>query len=324
MFGLPNGMITLPGSTLDIGPNQMPLVFVTPPDNGFQFQPPAPDISSVPERQSNQTVTYSYPLYPYADKTHEYIQPGMIVFISKHIDTKYKIYNMVPVFKMNIMQNEAWKEFRASTNPKWATFRRLLTKFGEDVLRSHHFALKNGTASNNPELLEFYNLAKTSDFKYLTPLGILSSWNFAGTVQSKGESTGPAAYMDRHSNTDVVYVASLNTAKRSRTANIWGKARPGDCVKLILMRKNKDSPLLWVPYNCGSRDYPPRAYTHYDDPSGRTVESFVQPIGLVTEATQRDSTANQIDMALGYFNDNVKDAYEGYGSLAELILQIRI
>lgn len=321
IFGIPNGMIVPPGTTLDIGPSRPSMAFVSPPNDSMGFQLP-PMESTTTEFQANQVITHSYPLIPYADKTHEFIQPGMLTFCSKYIDPKYKVFNMVPIFKMNIMQNEAWKDFMNSANPKNIQFRRYLAKFGEKILEEYH--CNHQTAPKNAELEDFYKLAKSSDFKYLTKFGIIQSWNFAGAVISKGESTGPATYLDRHSQTDVVYVAALATGKRARVSNLWCKARPGDRLCVILTRKEKDGPLVWVPYNHGDREYPTRSYSTYYDLSDRICHSFVQNVGLVTEAVERDTTINQTDMALGYFNDNSKDAYEAYGTLSNLVVQIRI
>jgi hypothetical protein len=321
IFGIPNGMIVPPGSTLDIGPSRPNMGYVAPPNDSMGFQLP-PMESTTTEFPANQVITHSYPLIPYADKTHEYIQPQMLTFVSKHLDPKYKVFNMVPIFSLNIMQNMAWKEFMNSAHPKNIQFKAYLAKYGEKILEEYHLNRQN--IQKNAELEAYYTLAKSADFKYLTRFGIIQSWNFAGAVISKGESTGPAAYMDRHSQTDIVYVAALATGKRARVSNIWCKARPGDRLCVILTRKDKDGPLVWIPYNHGDREYPTRSYSTYYDLSGRICESFVRNVGLVTEAVERDTTINQTDMALGYFNDNSKDAYEAYGTLSTLIVQIRI
>lgn len=321
IFGIPNGMIVPPGSNIDIGPNKPNMGFIAPPNDSMGFQlPPLENVTT--EFQANQVITHSYPLIPYADKTHEYIQPGMLTFVSKHIDSKYKVFNMVPIFSMNIMQNMAWKDFMNSAHPKNIQFKTYLAKFGEKILEEYHCNRQN--IPKNAELEDYYNLAKSADFKYLTKFGILQSWNFAGAVITKGESTGPATYLDRHSQTDVVYVAALATGKRARVSNIWCKAKPGDRVSVILTRKDKSSPLVWIPYNYGEREYPTRSYSTYYDLSDRLCYSYIQNVGLVTEAIERDTTVNQTDMALGYFNDTSKDAYEAYGTLSNLIVQIRI
>ena len=324
MLQIPNTMIVPPGSTVNIGGPQTNtlLKFLDIPSNSLSAGvPDIPTETINAEESVNGNINYAYPLYPYADETHKYIQPGMLTFVSRYIDPKYKIYNMVPVFKMNIMQSEAMKEFNASNNPKVQEFKRLLAEYGERVLDEYHAGRYKG---DNADMINFYKLAKSPEFKYVTKFGILNSWNFAGAVLSKGESTGPGVFMDHHSSTDIVFVASLVVGKQARISNIWGKASPGDRLCLILTKKGNNGPFIWVPYNHSGREYPPRNLTKYRDASDRQCDSFVQKVGTVTEANERDTLLSQTEMALGYFNDNVKDAYEANGSLSNLIVQIRI
>lgn len=320
-FGIPYTMVTVPGSTVNIGGPQSAslLKFAQPPNDSMGF-PVIPVETENPEESANGTVTYSYPLYPYADKTHEYIQPGMLTFISKHIDPKYKIFNMVPIFKMNIMQNEAWKEFQSSNDTTVTTFRTMLSEYGERVLDEYR-----GQKLEDDRMSEFFKLAKRPEFKYITKFGILNAWNFAAPVLTKGESTGPGVFMDHHSSTDIVFVASVNAAKQARVSNVWGKAAPGDRLRLFLTKKDgPNSPFIWIPYNLGPRQYAPRKFTKYEDLSGRTCDSHQEKVGTVSLAPERDTMPSQCQMALGYYNDNVKDAYEANGSLTTLIVQIRI
>lgn len=322
-LGIPYTMVTVPGSTVNIGGPQSAslLKFAQPPNDSMGF-PVIPVETENAEESVNGTVAYSYPLYPYADKTHEYIQPGMLTFISKHIDPKYKIFNMVPIFKMNIMQDEAWKEFQSSVNNGNTFATRLnnyLIAYGERVLDEYR------GQEVNAEMLDFVELAKRPEFKYITKFGILNSWNFAAPVLSKGESTGPGVFLDHHSGTDIVYVAGLTAAKQAKVSNIWGKAGPGDRLRLFLTKKNgPNSPFVWIPHNLGPRQYAPRSFTKYTDLSGRTCDAHEEKVGTVSLAPERDTMLSQCQMALGFFNNNVKDAYEANGSLTTLIVQIRI
>jgi hypothetical protein len=198
-----------------------------------------------------------------------------------------------------------------------------MDQFGESLLEHYHIATRDGRAPPNADLKDFYTLAQKPDFRHLTQFGILSNWNFGGTVLSKGESTGPAVYLDHHTSTDTTYVVGLVAGLRSRTSNIWGKVGPGDHVYLILRRENPNGPLQWVPY-CGQREYPPRTYSKYTDAKGRIVDSFIQYVGYVSEAVERDSSPNEIEMAMGLYSTNVKEAYEAHGPLPTVIVQIRI
>lgn len=269
---------------------------------------------------TNETVGYSYVIYPYADKTHQMIQEGMLVFVSRHTDVRYRLYNMAPVFKMNSLQQEAYLEFKNSTAPDAVRFRELLARYGEQVLDDYHHATKNGLDAPE-ELKQFYQLARKPEFTYLTKFGILNNWNFGGCVYSKGESTNGGAYLDHHSMTEITYVVGLACAQRARTSNLWGKLYPGDRVHLILTRNDSDSPFIWIPVI----DYRPsfKSYS-YTDASGRSCKEHVVYVGLVTESVDRAPTQVNIDRAILKDGRNAKNGFDAYATLPFVMLQIRI
>jgi hypothetical protein len=314
-------MVVVPGSTVNIGGPQTQnlLKFLEPPRSSMTGGPEIPVESETTEESANGTITYSHAIYPYADGTHQYIQPGMLGFTSRHIDPKYKITNFVPLMKLNIMQNEAWKEFSVSNKSDAQALKRYLAEYGEHILEEYHM----GRGPRTEEMENYYRLAKSSEFKYITKFGILNSWNFAGAVLSKGESTGPDVFLDRHSSTDIVFVVGVVAGKQARVSNIWCRAKPGDKLALILTRR-PEGPLVWVPYNYSTSLHPPRRLAKYEDASGRSCDSYILHVGTVTEANERDTLHSQTEMALGYYNDNVKDAYEANGSLTTLVVQIRL
>lgn len=276
------------------------------------------------EFPSNQYIATHHAIYPWADKTHELIQPGMLAFMSRHIDPKYRLYNIAPPWKLNILQAEAHAHSRNSTNADHTRWRALMDQLGESMLEQYYVALKNGRAPTNGDLKDFYTLSQKPEFKHLTQLGILSSFNFAGTVLSKGESVGAATHMDHHSSTDITYVVGLVAGLRSRTSNVWGAVVPGDKLYLVLRRADPNGPLQWVPWHDRLREYPPRSVSTYTDKKGRIVSSYVLYIGYVTEAPERDASANECELAMGLHSSNVKDAYEAMGPLPTVVVQIRI
>ncbi len=332
-------VMTQPGINVNIGPER--LSAVSPGAFGLQMDASlgsswvraadayahggiSPKESSTTEFQSNQAITYSMTIYPYGDQTHEYIQPGMVAFVSRHVDNKYKLYNMAPVFKMNILQLEAHMAVRSSTSTEAVLFRRLLEQYGEPTLEAYHKSLISGNPPNSADLKQLYTLAQKPEFRYLTKLGIQLNWNFAGIVLSKGESTGPATFLDHHASTDMMHVVGLVVGERSRATNIWGRVSPGDQLFLVLRRAEVDGPLQWIPYHDRQREYPARSISTYLDKKSRICNSLVQYIGLATEAVERDTTNNEVDSALGLFSNNIKDAYSAHGPLSNIILQVRI
>lgn len=269
---------------------------------------------------TNETVGHSYVIYPYADKTHQMIQEGMLVFVSRHTDVRYKLYNMAPVFKMNALQREAYLEFKGSSAPDAVRFKDFLARYGEQALDDYHHAVKNGLGGAE-QLKDFYNLARKPEFTYLTKFGILNNWNFGGCVYSKGESTNGGTYLDHHSMTEITYVVGLACAQRARTSNIWGKLCPGDKVYLMLTREDADSPFIWVPFV----NYRPSFKSStYKDASNRTCNAHVVYVGLVTESVEREPTQLHIDRAILKDGRNTKDGFDAYAVLQFVMLQIRI
>lgn len=277
------------------------------------------DYSEVPQFQANVSITYSYSVYPWHDKTHQYIQQGMLVFVSKHVNQKFKLYNMAPVWKLNIEARTHYytanNEFENVGDAEMAQFKELLKKHGEAGI--HHDK-------------KFLALARKPEYRYLTKYGILSHWNFVGSVLSKGESQAPNAYLDMHSDTDIVYVVGCVLGERARVGNIWGSrntVKPGTKLFLILRRVPQADGTFgqfqWEPYASCTRDIPPRSATHYRDESGRSCRGFVLYVGVCTENMERDPANGQIDMAMGLFG-GVQQAYEAFGTLPSIQVQLGI
>jgi hypothetical protein len=288
------------------------------------------DYSEVGEFMANVSITYSYSIYPWMDKTHQYIQQGMLVFTSKHMNQKFKLYNMAPVWKLNIEARnhyvKANNPFEADGDLELAEFKQLLELYGEAGLEHCH----RNSESCTGDLKRFYNMARKDEYRYLTKFGILSHWNFTGSVLSKGESQAPNAYLDMHSDTDICYVVGCVLGERARVGNIWGTrqhVKPGAKLFLILRRVEKADGTYgmfqWVPYATCTRDYPPKHLLSYRDESGRTCRSYVQYVGVCSENMEREPAHGQIEMAMGIMG-STEQAYEAFGSLPSIQVQIGI
>lgn len=287
------------------------------------------DFEEKPQYTTNTSIVYSYTIYPWKDRTHEYIQPGMCVFISKHINSKHRVYNMAPIFKLNIEQrlhHHKATNPHQNTDPEIQTLRNLVEAHGEDILDNH----KNLNVTRDPTVGQMVRLASQEKCRYLTKFGILLGWNFIGSCLSKGESTGPAVFLDRHQHTDMVYVVGCVLGERARVGNIWGSrstVHPGTKLFLILRRVLKADESYgeyqWVPYATDSRDYPPKALTVYRDTSGKLCRAFVLYVGVCTENFSKDPAIGQIERAIG-LSGSVQQAYEAHGSLPEIEIRIGI
>lgn len=287
------------------------------------IQLPDGNYNESPDFPTNTTISYSYAIYPWADKTHEYIQPGMLTFVSKHLNQKYKLYNMAPIWKINIESrmhfHRANDQYIPQNNAELTEFKKMLKTHGEDAL-----FLRN---TDSQDLKAFRNLAVKAEYRYLTKFGILSHWNFCGAVLSKGESTGPATFLDMHQDTDQMFVVGCALGERARVANIWGRVQAGSKLFLILRRvrtlKQENGEFQFVAYASRERDYPPSHLTTYMDDSGRRCRAFVLCIGTCTESFEREPSSSQIELNAGHFG-TVQQAYESYGTAPHIIVQLGI
>jgi hypothetical protein len=328
------------GISVNLGPSNMPAI-ANPGLTGLDAQAAnegwvraalaatdggsVPEFNESPEFQANQAITYTYTIYPWADKTHELIQDGMIVFVSRWIDPKYRLTNMAPAWKLNIMQTEAFLQAKNSTAPDFTEFKRLLAKYGERVLEEYHVALRNGLkeAIGNDELHKFFTMATTPKFQLLTKYGVTQAWNLCGVVCSKGESTGPGSFLDHHSQTDMCYNVGVVSGLKARTSNVFGKVSVGTHVSLILTREDANSPLQWLPYHNMQREYPSRIYSSYTDAADRICDSYVLKMGIVSESVEMEPSITQTRVAMGLVSTNVEAAAGACSLIKILTLQVR-
>lgn len=286
------------------------------------------DYEEVGNYQANASITHAYSIHPWMDKTHEYIQQGMLVFLSRYTNHKFKLYNMAPVWKLNIEQRlhyfKSENPYEAGGDPEMEEFKGYLERFGEHGLECYH-----QNPEGNSELKRFHMMALKPEYRYLTKFGILQNWNFIGSCQSKGESQAPNAYLDMHSDTDICYVVGCIVGERARVGNIWGTrqhVKPGAKLFLILTRvrtREGYGHFQWVPYATCTRDYPPKHLLSYQDKSGKMCRAFVLYVGVCSENLEKEPAHGQIEMAMGILG-GVEQAYEAFGSLPSITIQIGI
>ncbi len=289
------------------------------------------DYEEVGEYAANVAITHAYTIHPWADKTHEYIQQGMIVFLSRYVNQRFRMHNMAPVWKLNIEQRlhyfKANNPYEDGADASMQEFQRMLKEYGEAGLEAYHKYRQDETGG---ELKKFHMMALKPEYRYLTKFGILQNWNFIGSCQSKGESQAPNAYLDMHSNTDIAYVVGCILGERARVGNIWGTrqhVKPGSKLFLILTRTRKGDNefghFQWIPYATCTRDYPPQHLLSYRDESGRMCRSFVLSVGVCTENLEKEPAVGQIERAMGMMG-NAEHAFDAFGALPSIIIQIGI
>jgi len=279
-----------------------------------------------PEFDSNVAITYSRPMAPWLDKTHLQIQKQMVVMLNKNGDPKYPIYTACPVYKLNIMMEDAYNEYTNQFNGADADtdfFKQYLDTYGEESLCTFDRMRKSGMAQNNrTELAKFSRLAHTDEFRYLTKHGITSCWSFDGVAVSKGETEEPNAYLDHIESADIVPMVGVIVGGRARVQNIWGHVRPGHKLYLVLTRVKKANgkygTFKIVPY-CGMKK--PEHY--YLDDSGRECKAHVWYVGTADDVRQKDPSQYNIDKALGVYRI-AEGAFSAYGSLPSFDVYIGI
>jgi hypothetical protein len=281
----------------------------------------APQESTVPEFQSNQSIVYTRTIYPWInDNTHLQMQEGMLVFVASYNDPKCKIYCSAPIYKLNILMEDQFNEqtIPGSESPFYTN---TLRNEGEQRIRAKRELQNYGI--NKDADYSFEEYAKDENC-YMTKLGIQGRWMFDGAVVTKSESTGPFVEADHHESTDMVTSMGVIVCQQARVHNIWGKVRPGHRLYLILTRKRLASggygTFWYKPWFSNKNEYPSEFYL---DDAGNMCTPTVYYIGLCTEVKERDPTEDMMHAAIGLYR-STQDAYRAYGSLPCIQIQIRV
>lgn len=280
----------------------------------------APQESTVPEFQSNQSIVYTRTIYPWInDHTHLQMQEGMLVFVASYSDPKCKIYCSAPIYKLNILMEDQYNE-QTVQGQQSDFYRNTLRQEGEQRIRAKRELQNLGIDVGNDSMDDY---AKDENC-YMTKLGIQGRWQFDGAVVSKSESTGAFAEIDHPEGTDMVTSMGVTVCQQARVHNIWGNVRPGHRLYLILTRKrlaNGGYGTFWYePWYSERNEYPSKFYL---DDAGNMCTPAVYYIGLCTEVKERDPPREMINAAIGLYR-STQDAYRAYGSLPCIQIQIRV
>lgn len=308
---------------LGVGPLSNPGI----PNQGSQgsvgYIPPPESTTETPEFEDNPSIVTKFTIYPWSDGTHEKIQPGMLLFISRFTHQKFKrVNNMAPLWKLNIDAREQFFKARNRLDP----FKTMLEGAGggDMALEDYHQAQKEGRLTAEHRALKgYYDAAQKGENRYLSRHGILSHWNFVGSCLSKGESTGAFSYMDMHDATDTMWIVGVTMGRRADISNIWGRLHEGDHLFLILRRVKDKEHFQFIPWIGRERTYPPLSLRTYMDASGRSCPAYILYVGLVVASRHAPPSQSQMDVACGLIG-SVQQAYEAYGTLPSITVELGV
>ena len=267
------------------------------------------------EFESNKAIVKNRSIYYWEDKTHLELQKYMLTFVCKYSDPKLPIYNVAPIYKLNILMKKAYDEYtQPTTDEQNRIFREFMEKHGEQGLITYQqWNNKSMKLNEQVKLATFDRMSKMDEFCYLTQPGILRKWAFDGVVVSKSETEEPNSNLDHVYQSDILPSMGVATAGRSRVHNIWGPVRPGHRLFLVLTRQlladGKYGAFKFVP-RYGLR----RPYETYFDESGRECKATVIYVGLCTDVREKDPALYNIELALGDYAIG-QHAFLAHGSL---------
>lgn len=278
-----------------------------------------PQETTVPEYPSNCSIVYKRPVVPWVfDTTHLQLVEGMLTFVCRH-KMKDPIYNVLPIYKMNIMLQECFNNIDDNDN-----FKTNLANYGErKILIGNQMYKLQGRKSDNAEYNKFLEQVNSDEYWALSKYGILNKYNFDGAVEYQSEFTGAGEHMVYHDSADIVQSHGIVLGQRANVSNIWGEVHIGDRLFLVLTRKKTAKgygAFEFQPHICRDDIYP--KFTYKDD-SGDTQHCSIIYVGLCTESRKRYPDQHILDSALGKYM-LVQQAYESYASLPLIQIQIRI
>jgi hypothetical protein len=261
--------------------------------------------------RTNSSIVYSYPIYPWSDGTHEKLSEYTLVFLQKHMDGKYKMVNLVPLWRLNILLRTDWDRFQLmlqEQDDEAQRFNALLIRYGNHGLQDYHIMTQKGLPlpEVDPDLVEFYKLSLQKQWMHLTRFGIEQNYTFIGAVVSKMESTGPGAILDMHSHTQMIYNVGVCTGQWAEVSNVWnGKSKvvPGSRLYLLLQRTLRADKKPWnyefTPYATNTIPVPFGKNFEYQDENGRTLRAIPYYVGRTYRNVEREPDRGTQEMAAG-------------------------
>lgn len=372
LVGNPNppGVPVAPGAPMP--PYQaLPGTTWNPPMGGA----PAPDpITKHTGELANWFVTSHHVAKPWSNGYHEMIREGQIIFIARTANEDDEMQNQVNLQQLNHMMREGYKRAVAAMDPAnpfpmpeglTSAAEAHSVVYGDIPTRVPNTDVAGGdlpgghTPGIGESELEEYlgrpaaleeevppgeyknrlktaiELAKASNFRYLTAAGIMHRWNFWGVVNNISVGTSPEGKVrasQSHRKYSPTVVINCIVAKKVYVSNIWGhkdKVAEGNTLYLILRRKVNDrgeyGPFEFVPYSHTNVDGVPLSETVYNDVAGYVRYGPVIPMGTCTEVANRPPAEHKRRQAIGNGQSvSLATAHDALGSLPQIVVQMRV
>lgn len=255
--------------------------------------------------KSFEFIQHTYLCPPWGDgESDRYMLPTMLVFsVNESLHDKSTPLLTLP--KVNQIMYESYVEYRELTNagdPQAQKFKKHLATFGEKALEQYHRAKRAGEKRLQSlqdrydgqwqDLVEFYKQAQEDMFCWLTRFGVLTKISFLGVIINTQNSDREPAMMGRLQYEDHYCVVNVGVAKRLEVANVFGpsyKVTTGSklwlklCRKPVVMRGGtvEYQHFQVVPQGSTTESYTSTTDTYYLDESGRWVDGWTWPVGVV-------------------------------------------
>jgi len=300
-------------------------------------------------------LQHTYLCPPINDGVGQKLMPDMPVFALRAADQDEDTTIVMSIAKINKLMLEEWEEFLRDAEPVAGQppsdaqkFQRYLSTYGERGLEDFAYRRSHASTSVDPannkehlkadaeaDLEDFFTLATSNGFCYLTRYGILQKLNWLGIVINTNRAIG----LETEDDTDMRdHYTQINVGlgKRLRCANVWGSAHEittGSNVWIKLTRRFCPGEKAKKNYNFGAfqlvpggsreRSHPLARETMYYDEAGMLCQGHVWRVGVVIEPGEQDPSAAARENANGtghIINKHV--AYEAHGSLPTLYLAV--
>lgn len=351
---------------VSVGPSSgMP--YASPSINGVEWQPRGMEgggelatalnfgqssgENTVQSQQADGKIAHQYVSIPWGDGSHLRVAEYQLVFIARDFGAHdQSAYTTLTIAKLNEVLRSSYllyEEMLAEKDNDATNFRKLLDKYGEDMMESYIRSKdKSGfdnTAKN--DLAQLVALIQKPVFRNLTKYSILTKWNFVGAVLSVNRATG-VNEIDDMEQSEHVNVLNLAIGKRAFIHNLLGdrtSAATGGDSWLVLTRATRRNngaagPFYFSAYASRTHIFPPRSRRQYYDgrnkprknyntnstnTSWRITDGHVIPLGVITKPPSRDMPPNLTDLALG-LDVSHKEAFEHTAALPVVQVQLGI
>ncbi len=285
-------------------------------------------VNASPTAQSNGSVTGSFNIRRWKDKSHARIGPGTIVFTMRYVEAeRQNIHNIVSLARLNQILRDQHTAFLVAAKRGGSeenTFQRAMrTSVSEGDLWLYHeikmSSLQSSAAQYETQLdaafpgrrgdvAHVYKNAIGARTVYTgeTMFGILHTWNFLGVCVTPTGGMSPATGLTTGAgfrNATAVTNLGIAVGKRAVVVNYWGNLmRPSTHCYLILKRATTGAPFQIVPYGSHKHDAPPAdemasAEENRVPMTRRATHAW--HVGMVTRPPKTLTNTNQVRTAAG-------------------------